>query len=137
MADDAATLTNAWTAIPQTLVPRPLQRHGASLCTAPPQPAYLFHEEQSDPLKHLVPVECRDGHVEEKAVQHRRGDVGEGVRQQEDGQADQDVGEEAREARLSDLDDAAGGWLSVLERSVPLSRVLFAGNFPVIDPLHW
>lgn len=124
--DNRITLTNEashhrhWhhqpTSVPEGLLP-PSQK-------GPTSAPHLFHEEQSDPLKHLVPVECRDGHVEEEAVQHRRGDVGEGIREEENGQADQDVGEEARESRLSDLDDAVGE-IILLEISVPLSPVGF------------
>lgn len=37
---------------------------------------YLFHEEESDPLEHLVAVESRYGHVEKETVQYGRRNVG-------------------------------------------------------------
>lgn len=37
---------------------------------------YLFHEEERDALEHLIPVERRDGHVEEEAIEYGRRYVG-------------------------------------------------------------
>lgn len=71
-------------------------------------PSHLLHEEQCYPFEHLVAVECCDGHVEEEAVQHRRRDVRQRVGQQEDGQPDQDVREQTRNAGLSHLHDTVG-----------------------------
>lgn len=67
---------------------------------------HLLHKKERDSLKHLISIEGSDSHVEEESIQHRCWDVGEGVRQQKDGESDEDVGEQSRKTCLSHLDNA-------------------------------
>lgn len=52
---------------------------------------YLLHEEESYALKHLISVECRDGHVEKESVQNGGWNVGQRIGQEEERQADEEV----------------------------------------------
>lgn len=52
---------------------------------------YLLHEEESYALKHLISVECRDGHVEKESVQNGGWNVGQWIGQEEERQADEEV----------------------------------------------
>ena len=61
----------------------------------------LLREEESNALKHLIAAESSDGHVKEKTIENGRWDVGQRVRQQQDRQADEDVGEKDRQSSLS------------------------------------
>lgn len=60
---------------------------------------YLFRDEQHDSFKQLVPIQGCDPHVQKETVQDGGGDVGQEAQNQE-GQADQNVGKDGRQSGL-------------------------------------
>ena len=60
---------------------------------------YLFRDEQHDAFKQLVPIQGRDPHIQKETIEDRGGDVGQEA-QNQDGQADQNVGKDGRQSGL-------------------------------------
>lgn len=60
---------------------------------------YLFCNEQHDAFKQLVPIQSGDSHVQEQTIQHRGGNIGQVVQDQQ-GQTNQNVGEDGRQSSL-------------------------------------
>lgn len=70
------------------------------------QVSYLFCEEKKNAIKQLVAVECCDGDVDKEAVQHRAGDVGQGVGKHQHGQTNHHVRDDSCHPRLTHMDNS-------------------------------
>ena len=89
----------------------------------------LLREEESNALKHLIATESSNGHVKEKAIKDGRWDVGQRIRQQQDRQANEDMGEKDRQSSLPHSNNSVknGKW-----KQIKLELKLQANFFNVI-----